>query len=72
MIKDILENLIKEIQNEKNQASLYAAIEPFSYKIKTGYLLIVFLLGLIVINLIYSNTLLNEIIKGAKNVRVPT
>ena len=70
MIKDLLENLIKEIQNEKNQASLYAAIEPFTYKIKTGYFLIVFLLALMVINLIYSNMLLNEITKGSR--RIPT
>jgi len=66
MIKDILENLIKELQNEKNQENLHSALEPFSLRIKLSFYLVVFLLILIICNLIYSNVLISEIIKSIR------
>ena len=53
MIKDILENLIKELQNEKNQENLHSALEPFSLRIKLSFYLVVFLLILIICHVIY-------------------
>jgi len=68
MIKDLFHNLIKEIQDEKNQEVLYLVLEPLTNKLKFSYYMIVFLLLLMVANLIYSNTLLSEIIKHSKQV----
>jgi hypothetical protein len=53
MIKDILENLIKEIRNEKNQKQLTFVLEPVYNKLKFSYYLIVVLLLLMLINLVY-------------------
>jgi len=68
MIKDILDNLIKELHNEKNQENLYAALEPFSYKLKMSYIFVIVLLVLMLGNLVYTNILLSEIIKGSRPV----
>lgn len=53
MIKDILENLIKEVRNEKNQKHLTFVLEPVYNKLKFSYYLIVVLLLLMLINLVY-------------------
>ena len=64
MFKDIIETVVKELQNEKTQEHLYSVLEPLSYKIKTSFYIVIILLILIVSNLVYSNTLLSEMIKG--------
>ncbi len=66
MFKDIIETIAKELQNEKNQEHLYSVFEPLSHRIKTSFYIVIILLILIVGNLIYSNILLSEIVKGNK------
>jgi len=66
MFKDIIETISKELQNEKNQEHISSVIEPVSYRIKTSFYIITILLILIIANLVYSNILLTEIIKGSK------
>jgi hypothetical protein len=63
MFKDIIETIVKELQNEKNQEHIYSVLEPLSYKIKTSFYIVIILLILMVANLVYSNILLSEIIR---------
>ncbi len=63
MLKDIVETIIRELQNEKNQEYIEFVFKPMSYKIKTSFYIIVIMLILIIGNLVYSNVLLFEIIK---------
>jgi tetrahydromethanopterin S-methyltransferase subunit G len=56
MLKDILENLLTEIKNEKNQEYVQYIFEPVYNKIKITYSIIVLLLLIIIINLIYVST----------------
>jgi len=62
MIKDILENLINELHNEKNKEQLYTALEPFSYKLRMSWYLLIIILVVVVANLIYTNLLLSELV----------
>jgi len=66
MFKDVLETIVNELQNEKNQEHLYSIIGPLSYRIKTSFYIVIILLILMVANLVYSNILLSEIIKSSK------
>ncbi len=66
MFKDIIETIVKELQNEKNLEHLDIVISPVLYKMKTSYYIIIILLVLIVANLVYSNILLSEMIKNSK------
>lgn len=66
MFKDIIETISRELQNEKNQEHIYSVLEPVSYRIKTSFYIVIILLILMVANLVYSNILLTEIIKGTK------
>ncbi len=63
MLKDVIETIVKELQNEKNLEDLDMVVGPVLYRIKTSYYIIIILLILIVANLIYSNILLSEMIK---------
>ncbi len=53
MIKELFDNLILEIGNEKNQERLSFVVEPLYNKIKFSYYIIVLLLLLIIANLLY-------------------
>lgn len=66
MLKDIVETIVRELHNEKNQEQLDSVIGPLSYRIKSSYYIIIILLILMVGNLVYSNILLSEVIKGYK------
>jgi hypothetical protein len=66
MFKDIIETIAKELQNERNQGHIYSVLEPVSYRIKTSFYIVIILLILMVANLVYSNILLTEMIKGNK------
>jgi hypothetical protein len=66
MFKDIIETVVKELQNEKNLEHLDTIIGPLLYRIKSSYYIIIILLILVVGNLVYSNILLSEMIKGSK------
>lgn len=63
MFKDVIDTIIKELQNERNQEQINIVLEPVSYKFKTSFYVVVVLLILMVGNLIYSNVLLSEIIR---------
>ena len=67
MIKDIIETVMKELQNEKTQEHINSVLGPVSYRIKSSFYLIIILLIIMIANLVYSNILLTEIIKGTKN-----
>ncbi len=56
MIKEVFDNLIQEIANEKNQERLSYAVEPLNNKIRISYYIVVFLLILIVFNLFYISS----------------
>jgi hypothetical protein len=64
MFKDMIETIVKELQNEKTQEHIDSILGPVSYKIKTSFYIIVILLILMLANLVYSNILLTEMIKG--------
>jgi hypothetical protein len=66
MIKDLIETLVKELQNERNQEHLYTILEPLSYRIKTSFYIVIILLILMVANLVYSNILLSEMMKNSR------
>jgi hypothetical protein len=66
MFKDIIETVVKELQNIKNQEYLDTVLGPVLYRIKSSYYIIIILLIAIVGNLVYSNILLSEMIKGYK------
>lgn len=53
MIKDILENFVKEMKNEKNQRQLNFVLEPAYNKIKFYYYTVVIILFLILMSLLY-------------------
>jgi hypothetical protein len=64
MLKDMIETMVKELQNEKNQEHINTIFEPVSYRLKTSFYIVIILLILMLANLVYSNILLTEIIKG--------
>ena len=51
MIKDLLDNFVKELQHEKNQENLSIAIEPYIYKIRIYFYIIFLMLFIMTINL---------------------
>lgn len=53
MIKELFDNLILEIGNEKNQERLSYVVEPLYNKMKFSYYIIVLLLLLVIANLLY-------------------
>lgn len=53
MIKDILENITKELKNEKNQKQLNFVLEPVYNKVKFYYYTIVIILFMILMSLLY-------------------
>ena len=53
MIKELFDNLILEIGNEKNQERLSYVVEPLYNKMKYSYYIIVLLLLLVIANLLY-------------------
>jgi len=67
MFKDIIETIVKELQNEKTRENFdkYSDLflGPLIYRLKISYYIIIFLLILMVANMIYSNILLSEIIR---------
>jgi hypothetical protein len=69
MIKDIIENILRELQNEKNKDNFYSVLEPFANKLKFSYYIIIFFMIAIILNLMYSNMMLSEIIKYSKITR---
>lgn len=63
MIRDILDQVIQEAKDNKNQEVMSSIFKPLTYKIKIAYTIILLLLIILIINVLYSNTLLREIIK---------
>ncbi len=53
MIKELFDNLILEIGNEKNQERLSYVVDPLYNKLKFSYYIIVVLLLLVTANLLY-------------------
>ena len=70
MFKDIISTITKELQNEQNQEHVGIVLEPILYKMKSSYYIIVILMILIVANLVYSNILLSELVKGPKKIQL--
>ena len=66
MFKDIIETVIKELQNEKTQEHIDSVLGPFLYRIKSSFYLTIILLIIIIANLVYSNILLTEMTKVTK------
>jgi hypothetical protein len=71
MIKDLLENFIREIKNEQNQEHMKYIIEPVYNKIKISYFFIVFLLILILINLFYISMNIHIFKSNLPNPSIP-
>lgn len=65
MIKDIIENFVKEMRNEKNQKHLNFVLEPIINKIKFYYYVIVVLMFMILLNLFYLSVTIG--ITGLRN-----
>ena len=60
MIKDILESFVKELQDTKNQDNLRMISEPFLYKFKISFYVVLFILLIITGNLSYISFMIHN------------